>query len=84
MHSRTEFLIRGTSAAAFAVIAGARALYAQGGMAEIIGATAITRVFGEGQTLVAVALEYSDSHLKGALDGFSGIRIKAAISYEHR
>jgi predicted peptidase len=58
VRSRRAFLVQGTQAAAAALLSARRPLDAQGAAQPISSATAITQVFGEGQKLTAVALNY--------------------------
>ena len=69
MATRRTFLITGLSAASLA--APARRILAQASSAApayIVGATAITEVFGDGQRLIAVAVEYDQPVTSAALD----------------
>ena len=71
MATRRTFLAAGLSVAAASLVAPARRVLAQASSvppAYILGATAVTEVFGERQRLVAVALEYDQPVASAALD----------------
>ena len=58
MRSRREILATGMGASITALLAPGHRSHAQDLPVHVTSATAITRVFGDGQKLTAVALEY--------------------------
>ena len=75
MRSRREILATGMGAGITALLASGHKTHAQETPGHVISATAITQVFGDGQKLTAVALEY-DRPIDGSKLSTSTFRVE--------